>query len=180
MSDEPNIEIIEGETCPMCHAKTLSLMELDRDIPFFGPVAIFSMDCNTCKYHKGDVEVINEQEPCRYTLEITSEEDMSIRVVKSAMANVKIPHVGTIEGGENANGYVTNVEGVLNRIKKQVEFLRDSAEDKTEEKKAKNLLKKITKITWGQEPAKLIIEDVTGNSAIISEKAVKEKLKSKK
>ena len=43
--------------------------------------------------------------------------------------------------------------------------------------KAKNLLKKIQKISWGQEKAKLIIEDPSGNSAIISEKAVKSKLK---
>ena len=177
--EEHGIETLEGETCPMCNNKTLTLMEMDRDIPFFGPVAIFSMDCNSCNYHKGDVEVMNEQEPAKYTLDIDSEEDMKIRIVKSSMGQVKIPHVGSIESGENANGYVTNVEGVLNRIKKQIEFLRDSSDDKADVKKAKNLLKKLTKIMWGQEKAKLIIEDPTGNSAIISEKAVKAKIKGK-
>ena len=45
--------------------------------------------------------------------------------------------------------------------------------------KAKNMLKKINKIIDGQEKAKLIIEDPSGNSAIISEKAEKSKLKVK-
>jgi len=39
------------------------------------------------------------------------------------------------------------------------------------------MLKKITRITWGKEKAKIIIEDPSGNSAIISDKAVKAKLK---
>jgi len=109
-------------------------------------------------------------------LEISAESDMKIRVIKSSNATVKIPHIGSIESGETSNGYITNVEGVLNRIKKQVEYLRDDAEDEEDKKKAKNVIKKLTRIMWGQEKAKLIIEDPTGNSAIISEKAVKSRL----
>jgi zinc finger protein len=135
------------------------------------------MDCLSCKYHKGDIEVLTQSEPAKYTLEIDSEEDMSIRVIRSAMATIKIPHVGSIEGGENSNGFITNVEGVLNRIKQQIEFLKESSDDKAEIKKAKNLLKKLQKVIWGQEKCKLILEDKTGNSAIVSEKAVKSKVK---
>ena len=71
--------------------------------------------------------------------------------------------------------YITNVEGVLNRIKSAMEFLRDDAEDDEDKKKAKNALKKLQRIMWGQEPAVLTIEDPEGNSAIISEKAKKVK-----
>ena len=39
------------------------------------------------------------------------------------------------------------------------------------------MLKKIQKIMWGEENSKITIEDPSGNSAIISEKAVKSKLK---
>jgi C4-type Zn-finger protein len=42
------------------------------------------------------------------------------------------------------------------------------------------MIKKIHRIVWGQEKQKLIIEDSTGNSAIISDKAVKEKMKAVK
>ncbi|KYK26055.1 hypothetical protein AYK26_01245 [Euryarchaeota archaeon SM23-78] len=165
--------VIKGETCPICHNKTLTLSESDMDVPFFGKTYIFSMDCSSCGYHKADVEAEEKKPACKYTLEINSEKDMHIRVVKSSNATVKIPHVGSIEPGESSNGYVTNVEGILQRFKKMTDVLREEAEDKVEQKKAKNMIKKLTRVMWGQDKAKLIIDDPSGNSAIISEKAKK-------
>ena len=49
-------------------------------------------------------------------------------------------------------------------------------EDPAIKKKAKNQLKKLMKVMWGQEKMKIIIEDPSGNSAIISDRAVKSKL----
>ncbi len=178
--DMPKIEVIEHEKCPICGANELVLTDMERDIPFFGNVAIFSMSCNACKYHKADVEVLEKRDPVKYTLEVSSEDDLKIRIIKSSFATVKIPHIGSIDPGETSNGYVTNVEGILNRIKKQIEFLRDSSDDPADAKKAKNLLKKMTRILWGQEKVKIILEDPTGNSAIISDKAEKSPLKVKK
>ena len=101
---------------------------------------------------------------------------MNVRIVKSSQATVKIPHITTIESGPGANGYITNVEGLLKRVKHIIEITRDAEEDEAIKKKAKNLLKKLSKIMFGQEKIKIIIEDPSGNSAIISEKAVKSKL----
>jgi zinc finger protein len=173
-------DILTGQPCPFCHQNTLTLAERKDEIPFFGEVFIFSMSCENCKYHKADVEAVQEKEPMRFTLEVSSEEDMSIRIVKSAYATVKIPHVATIEPGEAANGYVTNVEGLLKRVKHQIETLKESSEEEEDVNKAKNLLKKLGRVMWGQEKIKIVIEDPTGNSAIISDKAVKEPLKGKK
>jgi len=173
---EDSISELKGQQCPMCGKNSLSLMESEKDIPFFGRVYIFSMNCEECKYHKADVESNEKHEPSKYTFEITTEEDMKVRVVKSSEATIKLPRIGSIEPGTAANGYITNIEGVLNRIKHQIEEIKNSSDEKEDVKKAKNLLKKITKIMWGQEPAKLIIEDPSGNSAIISDKAVKGKL----
>lgn len=181
--DDFDYETIEGELCPFCNEKTLTLMETARDIPFFGVCHIFSMDCNNCKYHKADVEAENATgEPVKYTLDISEEADMKIRVIKSSEATVKLAYIGEIEPGETANGYITNVEGILNRIKVQIEHLRDAADSEDEDikTKAKNQLKKLTRIMWGQEKAQLVIEDPTGNSAIISPKAVKSAYKPKK
>ena len=171
MSEEG--KVLTGELCPFCNQKTLTLREAERDIPHFGKIYVFSMDCDSCQYHKADLEVADRHGPVKYTLEINSEEDMKIRVVKSSSATIKIPHLGSIEPGEIANGYVTNVEGILNRLKKQIENIKEESDDKVDVKKAKNLLKKITKIIWGHEKAKMILEDPNGNSAIISEKAEK-------
>jgi len=168
--------VIGGQECPVCHAKTLTLTEAEKEVPYFGKMYLFSMSCSSCKYHKADVEAAEKHEPARWTIEISGKDDMSIRVVKSSTADVKIPFVTTIESGPGSNGYITNIEGILGRVKRIVEDIRDNAEDKSERKKAKNILKKLQKAEWGTEKLKIIIEDKEGNSAIISEKAVKSKL----
>jgi zinc finger protein len=134
------------------------------------------MSCESCKYHKADVESAEVHEPVKFTVDVESEEDLKIRIVKSSTATVRIPHIVTIESGPNSNGYVTNVEGVINRVKAIIESQRDLDEDPEVKKKAKNLLKKIGRVLWGRDKLRIIIEDPEGNSAIISEKAIKSKL----
>jgi zinc finger protein len=176
-SGEP--AVLRGQPCPVCGKNSLQLMEKEMDVPYFGQMFIFNMSCDSeeCKYYKTDIEAIEKKDPCRWTIEISTEEDMKIRVVKSSEATVKIPHVTTITPGPASNGYITNVEGILNRVKHEIETARDAEEDEEVKKRAKNLLKKLLKVTWGQEKLKIIIEDPSGNSAIISEKAVLEKMK---
>jgi zinc finger protein len=171
----PNV--LAKQPCPMCKTDNLTLTEGEVEIPFFGLCYIFSMSCSECKYHQADVEAAEQKEPCRYTIEVSAEEDMKIRVVKSSEATVKIPHVATLESGPGSNGFVTNIEGLLNRIKSSIETARDMEEDDEIKKKSKNLLKRLQRVMWGQEKLKIIIEDPTGNSAIISEKAERSSLK---
>ena len=166
----------EHKICPLCNQNALILTEREMEVPYFGKVYLFSMTCNNCKYHKADVEAIEQKEPARYEFEISSEEDMKVRVVKSSEAIVKLPHLAVITPGPASQGYVTNIEGVLNRVKYQIESAKEMEEDEDDKKKAKNLLKKITRITFGQEKQKIIIEDPSGNSAIISDKAIKKSL----
>jgi len=168
--------VLEGQTCPACNKPTLTLTEAENEVPYFGKMFVFSMSCSECNYHKADVEAAEKHDPAKWTVEISEPNDMKIRIVKSSSGSVKIPFVTTIEAGPASNGYVTNVEGILNRVKRILEGLRDNAEDKSERKKAKNILKKLQKVVFGEEKLKIIIEDPEGNSAIISEKAVKGKL----
>ncbi len=168
---------LSSHQCPVCGAKSLQLMEAERDVPYFGKVFLFSMTCPSCKFHKSDIECAEQKEPSRYTFEITSEKDLKVRVVKSAEATVKIPYITDITPGPASQGYVTNIEGILQRVKNEIEAVRDTTEDGEERQKAKNLIKKLIDITWGKQKQKLIIEDPSGNSAIISDKAVVEKLK---
>ena len=172
-----SVNKLTGQTCPMCFKKTLTLMETKEEIPYFGNVFVFSMECSDCDFRKSDVEAEEKHDPCKYGIEVSSEKDMKIRFIKSSEATVKIPHMVTITPGPASVGYVTNIEGLLNRVKEVLEAQKESAEDDTEKKKLKSMLKKLLKVMWGQEKLKIIVEDPTGNSAIISDKAKKEKLK---
>lgn len=169
---------LDNQLCPFCGKKKLTLIEDEKDIPYFGKAYLFSMNCGNCKYDKADVEFAENKGPKKYTLEINSEKDMKIRVVKSSSASVKIPQMRlSVTPGPGSVGYISNVEGVLDKFKKVIEGERDSTDDSDVRKKAKNLLKKLWKVKLGDVKIKLIIEDPKGNSAIISEKAKVEVLK---
>lgn len=169
-------EVLSRQVCPVCGKKTLELREDEQDIPFFGKAYLMSMSCSSCNYHQADVQAEEQKDPAKYTIEVSSEEDMKIRVVRSAQATVKIPHVVTITPGPGANGFISNIEGLLTRVKDGIQVARDGEEDDQIKKKAKKLLKKLNKVMWGQEKLKIIIEDPSGNSAIISDKAQVNKL----
>ena len=173
--EEFSAEVLDGELCPFCNKKTLTLREATRNVEHFGNLILMSMQCKNpeCNYFKSDVETEEVRKPVKLSFEVESEDDLNIRVIKSSNATVKIPRIGSIEPGEASNGYVTNIEGVLNRIKTQIEKLRDDAEDPSEKKKAKNLLKKITKVMYGRDSVKIQLDDPTGNSDIVSDKTVR-------
>lgn len=170
-------ELIDQQ-CALCGERKLTLREEEVEIPYFGRVYVLSMDCSACGYRKADVEPAEPKEPCRYTLEVTSDADLSIKIIKSAEATVKIPRIITIESGPASEGYITNVEGLLERVKGMIQSSADAEgeEDPAAKTKAKNLIKKLNNVLVGREPLKIIIEDQSGHSAIISDKAQKNKL----
>ena len=112
---------LTGQKCAFCGENKLTLREEDVEIPFFGRVFVLSMECTGCGYRKADVEPAEKKEPCRYTLEVTSDADLNIKIIKSAEATVKIPRVITIESGPSSEGYITNVEGLLEKVKGMIQ-----------------------------------------------------------
>lgn len=171
---------LENQACPFCGEKKLTLTEDEIDVPYFGKVYLFSMICSNCDYKKSDVEAESQKEPVKITITVDSEKDMNIRVVKSSEARISIPQMRmSVEPGPDSEGYVSNIEGVLDKFKKILEDERDLADEDDVRKTAKNLLKKIWKVKLGDMPLKIIIEDPSGNSAIVSDKTKAEKLKVK-
>ncbi len=169
---------LKKQPCPICGKNTLTLSQNEYDIPNFGEAFLFSMHCDSCKYNKSDIEPIEAKEPAKYTFEVESIEDLNVKIVKSASATLKIPTFRlSVEPGSDSEGYISNIEGVLNRFEKIVQEQRDLSEDKSIRKSAKNLLKRMWKAKEGDLPFKIIVEDPRGNSAIISDKAVITKLK---
>lgn len=168
---------LNGQDCMICGKKELTLHEEEVDIPHFGKTFVFGMYCNACGYRKQDLEPAEKHPGCEYTIEIDSEADMSIKIVKASTGTLKIPRIITMEAGENSNGFITNIEGLLERVKKAVQAAADNEEDdKAAKKKAKNMIKKINKVIFGQEKLKIVLSDPEGNSAIISDKVTKKKL----
>ena len=80
---------LENERCPLCLKSTLTLIEDEKEVPFFGKIFIFSMNCGSCDYKMSDVEGEQPKPACKITFTIEAEKDLSVRVVKSSAATIK-------------------------------------------------------------------------------------------
>jgi len=176
---ERDILIVEKQQCPMCAKNNAVFSEYEIEDPYAGPIAIFSIKCNSCGYKNSDLEFIEPGEPAEYILDIESKEDLNIRVIKSGQCEIKIPSFRiSVDSSMNSEGFISNVEGVLNRFKKQIEFLKtDSDLDKLQRKKLKNILNGLDDVFEGTKKITLKLIDKTGNSAMISDKVKVKKLK---
>jgi zinc finger protein len=164
------VETLEGETCPVCMKKTLTLTQAEDDIPYFGKVFIFGMRCSACGYNKADIEAAEKRKPVKQTIDIKSGKDLQIKVVRSSEGTIRVQNIGTMEPGEGAEGFVSNVESVLQRFVRMTEQLRDSAEDEEDKEKARKVIKKLHRVIAGMDPIKISIEDPSGNSGFVVEK----------
>ena len=110
---------------------------------------------------------------CGDELPVTTREDLDVRVVRSMTGVLEIPECGVrIDPGPACEGFVTNVEGVLDRIAQAIRIAVTDG-DETEKERARVLLEKIECIKTGGLPVTLIIQDPMGNSVLVSDKAQK-------
>lgn len=158
--------------CPSC-SHEIEYRYQTEDIPYFSDILIISASCPHCGYRYVDTQLLKAGEPSRHALTVTGAEDLAVRVVRSMTASLAIPELGVeINPGPACTGFVTNIEGVLDRIEQVVEATCRWSEGGTKEK-ACALLERIAQARAGSLSFTLVLDDPSGNSAIISEKAEK-------
>jgi len=163
-------------TCPLCHEDLIIHWKSDN-IPFFGEVMYITALCE-CSFRFADTMILTQKEPVRYEMTIDTVKDLDARVVRSTSGTIRIPELGIdVEPGTVSESYVTNIEGVLDRIQNVVvtasKWVKD---DKEKYALSLEILKKLDDVKIGQQKLTVIIEDPLGNSAIISGKAVSKTL----
>jgi zinc finger protein len=158
--------------CPTCKTE-IEYIYKTENIPYFSDILIISAVCSSCGYKYVDTQILSTHEPVRYEVAVDTEEDLGIRIVRSMSASIEIPELGVrIDPGPACQGFVSNVEGVLDRIEQIVKGALLWGEEE-ELKNAQILLEKIEGVKCGTIPITLILEDWCGNSAIIADKAKK-------
>lgn len=159
--------------CPCCNTEIEYLYKTEN-IPYFSDILIISAVCPSCGYKFVDTQLLKHGDPARYTVTVESVDDLSIRVVRSMSASLEIPELGVrIDPGPVCQGFVSNVEGVLDRIETVVQGALRWGND-VERENAAALLADIIRVKAGTFPVTLILEDPSGNSGIIAEKAKKD------
>jgi zinc finger protein len=164
--------------CPFCGASgTCKFKGMIHDIPYFGETMESLIWCSNCEFRHADVMHLGEKKPRRYEYKITSPRDMGVRVIRSSTGFVEIPELGvSIRPGPHSEGFVSNIEGVLNRVKAGIQTAMKTAsahQRRIGEKK----LEKLESIRRGEFIASLILTDPQGHSAIIHPKAKHRRLK---
>lgn len=161
-------------TCPMCGA-TMEFNWETTELPYFGDALIIAGVCE-CGFRHSDTMLLSQREPYRHTLVVREIEDLNARVLRSSSGTIHIPEIGVdIEPGYASEAYITNIEGVLVRVKGIVEFATNAArqaQDAERTAKGEEILSKIEMALRGEFSLTVILEDPFGNSAIISEHAV--------
>lgn len=151
------------------------------DLPYLGESLETMLRCRECGFRHTDFILTDTKDPTRYKLVINEEDDIMIRVVRSASGTIRIPELGVeIEPGVASDAYISNVEGVMVRIEKVLFQLLQDAETEEAATKIQDMVEFFGRMRTGTaDPVTLILEDPFGNSAILSEKAVVEKLDEK-
>lgn len=159
--------------CPSC-GRELRVVVSTYDVPFFGKVLLTSVSCE-CGFKHADSVVIGERDPVRYTIKI-NRENLFTKVIRSTSGTIRIPEIGVaIEPGPASQGFVTNLEGVLDRVESVVRTaMRWNSEDEEKVRRCKWILERIRNTIEGDEELTLILEDPFGNSLIVSDDAFKE------
>jgi zinc finger protein len=165
---------VTRSVCPLCH-KELQTNWVPDNIPFFGEVMHITSMCE-CGFRYSDTLILAQRKPVRYELKIKNQDDLDARVVRSTSGTIRIPELGVdIEPGPASESFVSNIEGVLDRVEEILGMVtRWGEQEKTE--RAVELLSILEKIESGNHEITVIIEDPLGNSAIIAENATKKEL----
>jgi len=158
--------------CPFC-SNEIEYLYQTEEIPYFSDILLTTAICSSCGFRSVDVMVLGEGEPVRYEFSVSGQEDLDTRVVRSTTGLLQIPELGIlVEPGPACEGFISNIEGVLQRFEEVMDRILTWAEGE-ERDNALALKEKILEARDGKVPFTLIVQDVDGNSAIIHPAAVK-------
>ena len=158
--------------CPYCGKDKLEIMQRIAQIPLFGEVLEVVSVCKNCMYRYSSVLCLEQKEPVKIKFIVEKEEDMEVRIVKSQNCSVEIPELGIeIKPGPASEGFVSNVEGLFERIEEVLKAL--------DEKNVMKLKEDIESAKKGKKKITLIFSDKSGVSAIVSDRAKKLKYSEK-
>lgn len=163
-------------TCPLCQSDLVIKWQKDT-IPYFGDIMYTTAVCDCCTFRFADTLILNGKDPVCYSLPIRLLSDLDARVIRSTSGTIVIEELGImVEPGPISESYVTNVEGVLQRIRSVVESAVRWSEGDTEKvMRGIELLRQMDELIDNPETAcvdvTLQIKDPLGNSAILSANA---------
>ncbi len=154
--------------CPICGKGKLIVRSLIYSVPFFNELAMFNMICPECGFSHNDVFSAEQRKPSRFSLYVDDTSLLNVRVIRSSSGTYRFPEWGIdVEPGPAADSFITNVEGLLYRVRSVVETAANFSELDSEKKRASEILQQMESALKGEFPFTLILEDPAGVSGIL-------------
>jgi len=124
--DEQLIDI----PCPICKEDGQLRMVANVDeIPYFGEHTQVTVLCHACGWRQTDFIPAEGKKAGAWSLTVDSTQKLRSRVVRSSSCTVRIPELELeVMPGTNSTGYVSNIEGVLNRFVDIINMVRRDVE----------------------------------------------------
>jgi len=139
------------------------------DVPHFGETILLIIVCRTCSFKTTDILSTAMHTPKAIIFRIQKLSQLTTRVIKSSTARVQIPELAYENTpGPRSPGYIGSVESVLEEISVALELLSSQVQnDPRKRTRLLDLEQKLKAAKAGKYPFTLIIEDPSGNSAIL-------------
>ena len=175
------MESVVEQSCPVCGAEdALRMLAHTSEIPYFGEHTQITMSCSSCGWRVTDFIPAEGKKPGSWSLIIKNTEHVSARVVRSSSCTVRISELGLeVSPGASSTGYISNVEGVLQRFCDAIGTIRRQADRDSDDEtllKCDELLERIEQVKCAREVVTLELLDPVGHSQILHEDAVSTKI----
>ena len=104
--------------CPICKVEgEVRMMTHIDEIPYFGEHTQVTVLCNACGWRQSDFIPAEGRKSGGCKLVISKPEHIRARVVRSSSCTVRILELDLeVKPGSSSTGYVSNVEGVIDRF----------------------------------------------------------------
>lgn len=156
--------------CPSCEKGTLLVKSMMYSIPYFNELAFFTLECPECGFYHSDIFSAEQRKPTRFTMYVDDPKHLRTRVVRSSSGTLHFPEFGIdVEPGPNAESFISNIEGVLLRVKEVVQIAIRSADTKEEKNNGKRIVAAIDQAMAGEIGFTMVVEDPAGVSGILPE-----------
>lgn len=163
--------------CPVCQ-KDAQLTTFTHEVELFGNLLFNNLVCGSCGFKWNDVQTLSmDKKPIKWVATVSKESDLRIKLIKSSTTTIRVPELEVeIEPGPISDGYVSNIEGLLDRIQAVLEQLLRSAENELEKNAAQERLEKLSQFREGKEPFHVELLDPLGNAVMMGNHVQKEKV----
>jgi zinc finger protein len=160
------------QPCPICFSEEgLTMIAHTSEIPYFGEHTQLTILCPSCGWKHTDFIPAEGKKPGAWSLEIEGSEMLSVRIIRSSSCTIRIEKLGLeVDPGGATTGYVSNVEGVLNRFEGAIQLMYRQSISLQEQDiidKCESLLEKINLVKSGDMAVEIILLDPMGHSQIL-------------